>query len=228
MSSSKLFDEWSTYGKVVTNDYMHHGFFLAALASEIEAQLQASIAIVDLGCGDCASIIPFLDRVDAKRYTGIDQSESALVRANSNLGASGVPFALRCGSMPEDLGDLAGSFNLAVASYSLNHLRLSEKQAVLDECRRLLEPGGLLAIVDVFLDENESRQAYFHRWETNARRAFAALDAEEIEELLGHVRECDVPETVATYRKLGHAAGFDKVRPIARDAERLNRLIVLS
>jgi ubiquinone/menaquinone biosynthesis C-methylase UbiE len=228
MATSDLFDEWTTYEKVVKNDYMHHRDFLAALEREVEVRSIASPAIVDLGCGDCASIVPLLTRLDAKGYIGIDQSENALARANANLGAASVPFTLRCGTMLEELRDLEGSFNLAIASYSLHHLQTTAKRAVLNECRRLLEPGGLLAIIDVFREEGEARRAYLQRWEANARRTFVALEPEEIEELLDHVRECDFPESVAAYRKFGSEAGFDQVMPVAQDAKRLNRFIILA
>jgi ubiquinone/menaquinone biosynthesis C-methylase UbiE len=228
MAVSDLFDEWTTYEKVVSNDYMHHRDFLAALESEVEVRSVASPAIVDLGCGDCTAIISLLSRLDAKTYIGIDQSENALLRANANLGGTSVPFTLHCGTMLEELRGLEGSFDLAIACYSLHHLQLSEKQAVLNDCRRLLEPGGLLAIVDVFREEGEARRDYLQRWEANARRTFTVLEPEEMDELLDHVRECDFPEPVAVYRKLGKEAGFDLVEPIARDTERLNRLIVLS
>jgi len=228
MATSDLFDEWTTYEKVVNNDYMHHRHFLAALEIEVEVRLRTSPAIIDLGCGDCASIVQLLSRLDVEGYTGIDQSENALARANSNLVATGVPFTLHGGTMLDELRDLEGSFDLAIACYSLHHLETTAKQEVLTECRRLLEPGGLLAIIDVFREEGEARRDYLQRWEMNARQRFVALEPEEIDELLDHVWECDFPETVAAYRKLGSASGFEQVRPLVNDAERLNRLIILS
>lgn len=118
VTSSELFDEWTTYKKVVASDYMHHQDFFAALAQEIGTCLQAPLSIVDLGCGDCVSVVSF------QNYT-------------------------------------------------------------------VLEP-------------------------------------QEMEELLDHVCANDFPETLASYRKLGNAAGFVQVSPVAQDAERLNRLLILS
>ncbi len=227
MKTSELFDEWTTYEKVVTNDYMHHRDFFAALADELSIRLHAPLSVVDLGCGDCAPIITLLNSFEVNRYVGIDQSVSALARAQANLATTGVPFTLHCGTMLEELCKLEGDFNLAVFSYSLHHLDWSEKQDVLRECRHLLKPGGLLAVIDVFLEEGESRQAYFERWEDNAQRSFTALVPEEMEQLLAHVRSRDFPEAVAAYRRLGEAAGFEQLRSLTQDAERLNRLVVL-
>ena len=225
---SKLFNEWTTYEKVVANDYMHHRDFLTALKLEVDRQLQAPLSIVDLGCGDCAPVMTLVKSFGTERYFGIDQSERALRGARTNLEAAGVSSALHCGTMLEEMSKLGGGFNLAVAIFSLHHLELPEKQAVLRECRRLIEPGGLLAIIDVFLKKDESRQTYLQRWESNARSKFAALEPDEMEELVAHVLACDRPETYSTYRKLGEVAGFEQTTQVAQDEEQLNRLIILT
>ena len=228
MKTSELFDEWSTYEKVVTNDYMHHREFFTVLERELSTRLHEPLSVVDLGCGDCAPIIALLKCFEVNRYVGIDESESVLARAQANLAATGEPFSLHCGTMFEELRKLEGDFNLVVASYSLHHLHSPEKQNVLRECRRLLRRGGLLAVIDVFLEEGESRQAYFERWKENAKRIFTALVPEEMEKLLAHVRSSDFPEAVAVYRRLAEAAGFKQLKSVTQDPERLNRLVVLS
>jgi ubiquinone/menaquinone biosynthesis C-methylase UbiE len=227
MTASKLFDEWTTYEKVVANNYMHHQEYFAALTREIRERLMKPLSIVDIGCGDCASVLPLLGTVDVSSYTGIDQSETALTGARTDLEAAGVPFTLRCGTMLEELSQLDGELDLAIASYSLHHLELREKRQVLEACHRLLKPGGMLGVIDVFLEEGESRQSYYERWEDNARRSFVALQPAEMEDLLAHVRACDLPETLSAYNELGEAAGFEQIVPVAQDPERLNRLIIL-
>ncbi len=223
----ELFDEWTTYEKLVANDYMHHRGFFAALAKEVDARLSEPLRVVDLGCGDCAPAVRLLKNFDIESYVGIDQSESALSRARANLASTGVPFDLRCGSMFEELSGLECSASLIISSYSLHHLERPEKQDILGECRRLLEPGGLLAIIDVFLEDSESRQAYLKRWESNARQKFSALAAQEVEDLLAHVHAEDRPETLATYRQIGEAEGFANFEALGRDAERLNGFVIL-
>ena len=228
VTTDKLFDEWTTYEKVVANDYMHHRAFFAALEQEIHTRLDEPLSIIDVGCGDCTCVLPLLRSIAVESYTGIDLSETALSRARSQLEEAGIPFMLHCGTMLEELPLVDTEVSLAIASFSLHHLELAEKREVLEQCLRLLEPGGMLAVIDVFLEEDESRQGYYQRWEANARSGYQALEPVEMEELLAHVRACDIPETLSSYDELGQAAGFRCVTPVAQDAERLNRLIILS
>jgi len=226
MSTSQIFDDWSTYEKVVAGDYMHHCDFFDVLMDEIAARLSRPLAIIDIGCGDARPILPLLERFEIKRYVGIDQSQVALDRAHKALIRLSISYELQSGSMLGGLRNMAAEFDLAIASYSLHHLESCDKQATITECRRLLRPDALLAVIDVFLEEGESRPAYFERWQKNARETFASLKQGELEALLEHVHDCDIPETVSSYREFGIAAGFATVEPIREDRERLNKLVM--
>ena len=82
--------------------------------------------------------------------------------------------------------------------------------------------------MDVFLEDDESRRHYIRRWQQNARKAFTALTNNELEALLDHVQSCDIPETVADYRRFAQAAGFTSTLSLMQGPERLNRLVVIS
>lgn len=228
MKSVELFDEWTTYGKLVANDYMSHRALFAALSHRVAGRLDELRAIVDLGCGDCGPISDFLKEFEIERYVGIDLSEEALSRARETLARAGVSSTLVQGSLPEDLRRISGEFDLAVASYSLHHLETPHKQAALTLCRRLLRHGGLLAVIDVFCEDGEARLDYLERWEKHARRTYTALAPEEMEFLLTHVRACDFPESLASYGRLATAAGFDAIESVSVYAGGLERLVVLS
>jgi ubiquinone/menaquinone biosynthesis C-methylase UbiE len=228
MTTPDLFDEWQTYEKVVANDYMQHRDFFIALKSEISTRLQEPLTIADLGCGDCAPVDGLLRSFEILRYVGIDQSASALRRAQSKLTATGVNFSLCQGSILDELRALAPGYNLIVCSYSLHHLSVDAKQDVLKECRRCLAPGGLLAVIDVFRKDGEASESYTERWVDNARGSYLALDSAEIENVIAHVRSSDLPETVATYRQLAAVAGFAQTNRIAQDANCLNQFVLFS
>ena len=226
-ASNRLFREWSAYERVVRNDYMHHRDFFAALASEVESRLNGPLWLVDLGCGDCRPVMSLLERFDIGSYVGIDESETALAGARLRLAKMPCPSELRCGSIIEELRRIQGRHNLALASYSLHHLSRKQKQEVLEHCRRLLRPDGMLAIVDIFLEDKELPERYIERWVDHARRTFSALSAEEMQALLAHVYCNDIPETASAYRRLGKAAGFERVTTLLQDRKRLNRLVVM-
>lgn len=226
MKTLQIFDEWRTYEKVVTNDYMHQRGFFAALAEEVAARLNPPLSIIDIGCGDAGPVSAILERFRIERYVGIDQSATALSRAQETLRSTGIAYDLRKGTMLEELGKLDGEYDLAIGSYSLHHLNKEQKHTAVSESRRLLRANGLLAIIDVFLEEGESRSTYIDRWQKNARMQFTALAPGELEALLEHVRSSDIPESVSEYRLIGRKAGFEIVQSIRRDPQRLNQLVV--
>jgi ubiquinone/menaquinone biosynthesis C-methylase UbiE len=227
MKPPAFFDEWGIYEKIVANDYMHHRDFFDALVTEIAARLVEPLSIVDIGCGDAQPVRELLGRFDVARYVGIDQSEPALEKAGKSLISLETPGELRVGSMLGELARLDEAFDLAIASYALHHLASEEKLRALRECRRLLRPDGLLAVIDVFLEEGESRWDYLERWQENARQSYVALSRNELDTLLGHVRDCDIPASLGEYRQHSESAGFGNIELIREDAERLNKLVLV-
>ncbi len=227
MTAADIFDTWQTYEKVVRGDYMHHRLFFEALAEEAGTRLEEPLTILDLGCGDARPMLPMLERFEIERYVGIDESDAALRSASQALEATNVAYELRNGSVPGVLVGIHDAFDIAVASYSLHHLDSSAKQATIGECRRLLRRGGMLAIVDIFLEPGETRDAYRMRWEANARVTFSGLSAGELDELIDHVREFDIPESVADYGAMAKLAGFDQCSVRLEDREHLNKLVIL-
>ena len=105
----------------------------------------------DLGAGTghfAAQVAPFVGRVIA-----VDASEEMLKAARDRLdGAPNVD--LRCGEL-EDLPLDNGELDLAVLLLVLHYV--VEPQAVLEEARRTLKPGGRLVIVDM---RSHSREGY--------------------------------------------------------------------
>lgn len=221
-----LFEEWRAYEKLVENDYMSHARFFQRVEDEVKRRYGKPIAILDLGCGDASPIRDVLKRLDVECYCGVDKSVSVLAKAEINLALLDIPYRLYAGDVLDVLQSLPEQYDLIVASYTFHHLGAREtKERVLRECRRVLSPNGLMVVIDVFLREGESREAYLHRWEGNARSAFTDLDEEEMTTLIDHVWSCDFPESLSTYDELGTRAGYDRVVSLAEDG--FNRLVVL-
>ncbi len=223
-----LFDEWRAYQKLLDHDYMYHVAFFSHLQQEIQRCFHEPVAILDLGCGDVSPIRPMLEELDVRLYCGVDQSETALSKAEAVLASLNLPSRVYPGDLLDTLRTLTGGFDVIVASFSLHHLQTSEaKMQVLEECHRVLNPGGLVAIIDVFHAEDETREEYLRRWVDFARKSYKALDSEEMTSLIDHVQSNDFPESLSTYQFIGRAAGYGKFKVLMQDREKLNHLVTL-
>jgi ubiquinone/menaquinone biosynthesis C-methylase UbiE len=98
--------------------------------------LQPARSALDLGCGDGA----LSGAIATERLTLADVSQRALARARARL-----PEA-RAAELDPDapLPFADGAFDLVVCTETLEHVR--DVQLLLSEVRRVLEPGGRLAV----------------------------------------------------------------------------------
>ncbi|XOV89223.1 MAG: class I SAM-dependent methyltransferase [Pseudomonadota bacterium] len=228
MTEELLFSEWRTYEKVVSHDYMHHVLYFDDLVLELRRRDAGALNVLDLGCGDARPALALLNQIEVTRYVGIDESPEALRCAARALEGSGFPVILHAGDMMAGIDEVQGAFDLIIASYSLHHLTPDAKQSLLAKCRGRLNPGGVLAVIDVFLQPGENRDEYIQRWHHNARQQFLQLADRELDILLDHVAARDLPESISTYRRLAQSAGFADVRVVREGPERLNQLVLLS
>ncbi len=98
--------------------------------------LPAAEHALDLGCGDGR----LTKELTADRVTGADVSELALSRARGRLPE--VEFVQL--TPDEPLPFLDGAFDLVVCVETIEHVR--DVQLLLSEARRVLRPGGTLAL----------------------------------------------------------------------------------
>jgi SAM-dependent methyltransferase len=223
-----LFAEWRAYQKLVENDYMGHAQFFQCLLAETRDRFHKPMAILDLGCGDSMPVQALLQHIRVKQYCGVDQSETALAQADALLANSGLSYRLLAGDILKTAQQIEESFDLIIASFSLHHLQgPARKKVMLQACHQSLNPGGVLAIIDVFLGDSESRDGYVDRFEQQAKKNYDDLNDSEMTTLITHVRECDYPESMKTYRELGLQAGFGQVRELLRDDSSLHQLVLL-
>jgi ubiquinone/menaquinone biosynthesis C-methylase UbiE len=107
----------------------------AAIARWVASLAPARHAL-DLGCGDGAVSA----RIAADRLTLADVSASALERARARM--PGAQLVELEPDAPLPFAD--SSFDLVVCTETLEHVR--DLQLLLSEARRVLEPGGRLAV----------------------------------------------------------------------------------
>lgn len=93
---------------------------------------------LDLGCGDGRLTL----ELDAAELTAADVSAEALTRARRRLPTEQAKLAELEPDAPLPFGD--GSFDLVLCAETLEHIR--DVQLLLSELRRVLRPGGRLAL----------------------------------------------------------------------------------
>ena len=112
--TDKFFNVWLTYKKVVLGDYMHHQDVAAVLNRTLRKRFGSeAFSVLDLGCGDCATLAPILSGLNVKSYTGVDLSQTALALARAQFTGVGYPVRLACGDLVDGLAASDG-FNLVL------------------------------------------------------------------------------------------------------------------
>jgi SAM-dependent methyltransferase len=139
----------------VRSDLYGSGAELAPVA----ALLDPSWVVGDLGCGTgqtTAVLAPHVSRVIA-----VDESSAMLGAARRRLAAHGN-VELRSGRL-EDLPIDAALLDVALLSLVLHFV--IDPAAVLEECARIIKPGGRVLVVDMLPHErDEYRTTMGHLW----------------------------------------------------------------
>ena len=115
-------------------------------AGYLLGSLRPGMDVLDVGCGPGTITIDLARLVAPGRALGIERAEGVLDEARAAAGSAGVAnVAFRVGdAYALDLDD--GSFDVVHAHQVLQHL--TNPVAALVEMRRVLRPGGLLAVRD--------------------------------------------------------------------------------
>ncbi len=112
--------------------------------------------VLDVACGP--GLITCAVAVIARHVTGIDITPAMIDEARKKQESMGLT------NMDWRVGDvfplpfLESSFSAVISRYSLHHFL--EPQAVLNEIVRVCQPGGRVAVVDVFMSTPEQAEAY--------------------------------------------------------------------
>ncbi len=104
--------------------------------------LNSGASVLDLCCGSGEAAAPWL--AAGFRVTGLDVSPLAL-----ELAAQRHPSMERVEGLAEDPPLSDGSFDAIQLSVALHEFPRREREMVLQQCLRLLRPGGWLVVVDL-------------------------------------------------------------------------------
>jgi SAM-dependent methyltransferase len=145
-----LFDLSSEYESMLNQGIRLSGegmlFFLEGRLNVLGPRLRARgpiSRILDFGCGLGYATQRLLEMFPEARVTGADTSENALEAARAQHGGPGIHYV----TVAELEGD-PGPYDLCYVSGVFHHIPPSERPAALALIRRLLRPGGTLALFE--------------------------------------------------------------------------------
>lgn len=116
---------------------------IANSADYLVPHLQPGLSLLDVGCGPGTITCEFADRLGPGRVLGIDRSIEVIEHARAGAGTSAAEFEvmdLYSLDIPDD------TFDIAHAHQVLQHV--SDPVAALKEMRRVVRPGGIVAVRD--------------------------------------------------------------------------------
>jgi ubiquinone/menaquinone biosynthesis C-methylase UbiE len=210
-------DAWHVYRDVVEHNYLFHRELGACVGQVVQGRFGSRpLSVLDLGCGDASQTLRALQRVRIDSYHGCDLSEAALAQARLNLQNEVERPVLECPDMLATMANAHEAFDLVFTSFAAHHLARTDKGRFFCEARRLLESGGLLALIDVVRDRGDDRARYLDAYMDHARVHWRALNARDFQLVEDHVRAHDFPETLDTLAGLATEAGFTQIRPLDR------------
>jgi SAM-dependent methyltransferase len=216
--------QWDLYQKFLEFDYLSNAGAYVALHRFLTAERARPFDFVDLACGDASGIVGALKGSQVAHYRGIDLAAPALDYAKKNLEALPCDVVLEQSDFAQAMRHRTQQADIVWISLSLHHLETPAKRDLMREVRNGLRPDGAFLIYEPTCDDGEDRPAYLDRFEDIGRRDWTALSADEFKEAMGHVRGCDLPETVSTWIELGREAGFSKIAELYRSPDDLFRL----
>jgi ubiquinone/menaquinone biosynthesis C-methylase UbiE len=113
----------------------------------ISAIEQKPKRILDLGCGTGSGTLILKQAFPEAEVMGLDLSPYLLIVADYKAQEAGLDIQWRHG-LAEDTGLEEGSFDLVTASFLLHETPPKISQLILQECFRLVQPGGQAIILD--------------------------------------------------------------------------------
>jgi SAM-dependent methyltransferase len=204
-----FFRAWDTYAKVVAANYMFHRELGQGVSDALRERFgERPFSMLDLGCGDAATLAPLLEGLSLKSYEGADLSKPALDLAAKNLARLDCPVTLVEADFMSALAD-AEPQDAIYSSYAQHHLTTEGKAEFFRLAAKRLNAGGLLILVDVMREEGESRKAYMRGYCAWLRETMTELDREEQERICEHLTQNDRPEPASALRAQAERAGLN-------------------
>ena len=183
---------------------MRHKEITESIESELEEWLKKegrstknkNPDLLDLGCGDLGKLDSILRKFPLNSYTGLDRTSEVLDKAASNLGEVPYPCHWICGEIrtwaSTSKNRLQTNVDILHASFSLHHLQDVEKKEFLEQARQQISDNGIFLWVDVFQDDNDTRDSYLDRYIKRVR-CWPGFTEEQRQYIISHITRFDIP-----------------------------------
>ena len=205
----EFFNAWAIYRKVLSNNYMHHREIYQAITDLLDEQWESRpFKLLDLGCGDASFLAPTLQGRSIQHYMGFDLSAPALALAAENIAPLDCKAELINIDFMEGLAQTHEHFDIVFTSYALHHLTQEEKSEFFRLAHSVLSENGLLLIIDVMREPDETLSIYLDNYCQWLREEWLEFDEQDLTAIIQHIRHNDMPETAAILSALAEAAGF--------------------
>jgi len=205
---SQFQQQWSTYGKLVSENSLSHREIAGMLRATLTAQFATPINFLDIACGDARMMPAALRDVPVRHYHGIDLSEPALELAAANLDALPCEVDLDHRDFFEALTRRTEHADAAWCSLSIHHLATDNKLEVFRAIRDALRSGGIFLLYEPARRDGEDQAGYLERFRQTNHPRWNYLSEPEWAQIWEHVSTCDFPESTAGWLEVGRGAGF--------------------
>lgn len=195
---------WRVYQDIVAQNYMFHREISDSVRTKLaNFQTHEKLRILDLGCGDGSMTLPLVSANRIASYIGCDLSKPALDIAQERIDILGAPAKLLCDNMLNVVREQSdNSLDLVYSSYAIHHLNAIQKQQIIEDIARVLKPGGMLVLIDIFREPMEDRAAYMKHYMGHLRATWCNLSPESQDLVIDHATNYDFPETAEFYEAL--------------------------
>ncbi len=132
-----------THGHSTSVVSAHATRTVANSAAYLNSYLKPGSSVLDVGCGPGTITAEIADLVAPARVLGVDLAETVITEARERFNGALVEFETM-NSYELDIAD--NSFDIAHAHQVLQHV--TDPVAILQEMRRVVQPGGIVAARD--------------------------------------------------------------------------------
>lgn len=230
--AARWFNQWHVYRAIVDANWMAHREIFSAVRKWALMHYPGPFTLLDLGCGDAGFIKGTFDETGLWAYTGVDASQAALAKAQTELvGARFEVQLLEADILAYVRGEpaeAARTCDVILASFVAHHLPAREKQEFFRLAHAKLAPRGSLLFADVFRRDGEPREEYLDRYVGMMRRDWIGMPPESLASTIEHVTQRDFPETSEALSAMAREAGFQAPQELFRDTTGFHRLMAFA